>query len=140
MRWDRYLWCWINRILTRTALVCQTRPPRLTPSRPTREPPKPTPADPRHKIRLLPSLELARCTVCGKVSPRLVRLAAVPSPFSSVEGLQVALEVKLLLKRSRNSRGSRRATMNQTQHQRWAYRSAGLQALIESTAHNKKRR
>ena len=27
--------------------------------------------------------------------------------------------------------------MNQTQHQRWAYRSAGLQALIESTAHNK---
>ena len=24
-----------------------------------------------------------------------------------------------------------------TQHQRWAYRSAGLQALIESTAHNK---
>jgi hypothetical protein len=29
-------------------------------------------------------------------------------------------------------RGSRRATMNQTQHQRWAYRSAGLQALIEN--------
>ena len=27
--------------------------------------------------------------------------------------------------------------MNQTQHQRWAYRNAGLQALIESTAHNK---
>ena len=27
--------------------------------------------------------------------------------------------------------------MNQTQHQRWAYRSAGLQALIESTTHNK---
>jgi hypothetical protein len=34
-------------------------------------------------------------------------------------------------------RGSRRATMNQTQHQRWTYRSAGLQALIQSTAHNK---
>ena len=34
-------------------------------------------------------------------------------------------------------RRSRRATMNQTQHQRWAYRSAWLQALIESTAHNK---
>ncbi len=27
--------------------------------------------------------------------------------------------------------------MNQTQHQRWSYRSAGLQALIELTAHNK---
>jgi hypothetical protein len=27
--------------------------------------------------------------------------------------------------------------MNQTQHQRWVYRSAGLQALIESIAHNK---
>ena len=34
-------------------------------------------------------------------------------------------------------RGSRRATMNQTQHQRWTYRSAWLQALIESIAHNK---
>jgi hypothetical protein len=33
-------------------------------------------------------------------------------PLSSVEGLQVALEVKLLFKRSRNSRGSRRATRN----------------------------
>jgi hypothetical protein len=32
-------------------------------------------------------------------------------------------------------RGSRRATMNQTQHQRWAYRSAGLQALIENQQH-----
>jgi len=27
--------------------------------------------------------------------------------------------------------------MNQTQHQRWAYRGARPQALIESTAHNK---
>ena len=27
--------------------------------------------------------------------------------------------------------------MNQTQHQRWAYRSAELQALINQTAHNK---
>jgi hypothetical protein len=27
--------------------------------------------------------------------------------------------------------------MNQTQHQRWSYRSAGLQALVESTSHNK---
>jgi hypothetical protein len=27
--------------------------------------------------------------------------------------------------------------MNQTQHQRWAYRGACPQALIESTAHNK---
>jgi hypothetical protein len=34
-------------------------------------------------------------------------------------------------------RRSRRAILNQTQHQRWAYRSAGLQTLIESTTHNK---
>jgi hypothetical protein len=42
------------------------------------------------------------CKTCGNRHPGLLR----------VESLQVALEVKLLLKRSRNSRRSRRATRN----------------------------
>jgi hypothetical protein len=64
-------------------------------------------------------------------------MPSLPISVSTVSRAGGSPRLKISSVNEVDCRGSRRATMNQTQHQRWAYRSAGLQALVESTAHNK---